>query len=100
MHKEYEIHLTFNKSEWEHLKSFENELLAFGFFFSCIDGDPALGAKPFCYITGYSNRVDELFEAAMGAILTVAPSAPIRTKIERIVYDTKHGIDEIANEKR
>lgn len=72
--------------------------------FSAIDGDPVMGKEVFCYLTSYDESAESLLRrmvrerdrlAAM--LLSDRPHGimAVRMKIERIVYDTKTGRDEV-----
>lgn len=70
-----------------------------GWQYSCIDDDPVMGQKPYCYLTQYNsnpillqkemNTVCEMLEANYVPVL--------RTKIERIIFDSKTSVDEIKD---
>lgn len=63
--------------------------------FSVIDGDPLLGKKPHCYLTGhtitYPFAKDKMEDAVYN--LGIRGVEIIRQKIELIVYDSKTGIE-------
>lgn len=70
-----------------------------GWKFSKIDGDPLMGAKPYCYLTRYEPNEKVLFSEMNAAeVMLKREMVPVlRTKIERIIWDTKTGVDEIVN---
>lgn len=69
-------------------------------WFSQFDSDPGMGAdaeKPYCYLTKYDTNEFRL-QSDMGLVCDVMKNnkVPIlRTKIERIIFDSRTGLDEI-----
>jgi hypothetical protein len=59
--------------------------------FSAIDGDPVLGDKVFCYLTGHTDFVKTALHQLVLLLghLRFHGIEPIRTKIEHIVFDSK-----------
>lgn len=93
----YETHITFPID-----KANEVRLLGKKFNdawkFSQIMGCPLLGMdKPFCYLTSYDTDIKLLMED-IGRIVDEAKNQNIevyRSKVERIIYDTKTGVNEL-----
>lgn len=68
--------------------------------YSCIDGDALMGAKPFCYLTAYEPS-DTLLMVRMLDMKTKLEARDLevlRTKVERIIWDSKTGVDEVSHE--
>lgn len=85
-----EAHITLLKEDAEKLKEFAEKTL-FAWKFSQIDGDPLLGAKPFCYLTKHASAPMELFNEMkyLSDDLTHRGFHVVRTKLERIIFDSK-----------
>jgi hypothetical protein len=65
--------------------------------FSQITGCPLLGPGTYCYLTGYDTDPEDLL-TRMNFVASVVKGRGIpvlRSKIERIVYDTKTGVNEV-----
>lgn len=92
----FEAHLTADVKHADTVEAMVN--LGSGYKFSRIDGDAQMGAKPFCYVTAYEPNADRLLERmkAFETILSAHGVDTLRIKIERIVYDTKTGVDELT----
>jgi hypothetical protein len=92
----HECHLTYDVKDAATVESI-GVAADLNFKFSRIDGDPLMGAKPFCYLTAYHENPTILFGLmnAVALALEKVGISPLREKIERIVYDTKTGINEI-----
>ena len=95
-HKEFEAHMTFNLHHEHRLVGYlrDNPQWAGVFSFSRIAGDPDLGKDTRCYLTAHSNDYSTLRDAMdlVEKELMVFDVKVLRKKIERIVYDTYHGI--------
>jgi hypothetical protein len=89
----YEAHITLDKEYGPRLR----EGLK-GWQYSAIDDDPIMGQKPYCYLTSYDHDPDNLLERMLVVedILAYEMDIPVlRKKIERIIYDSKTGVDEL-----
>jgi hypothetical protein len=65
--------------------------------YSQIEGDALMGPKPYCYLTGYDVDAGVLL-ASVGVAVTVLRQGGVdvlREKIERIIFDTKTGVNEL-----
>lgn len=89
----YEAHITCPREQSEKLKIFCID----GWKYSAFDADPIMGDKPFAYLTAYDAdsglllmRMNYLTKLLRQVGITI-----LREKIERIIYDTKTGVDEI-----
>jgi hypothetical protein len=90
----FEAHITMDKVHGSRLKDGLK-----GWQYSAIDDDPIMGQKPYCYLTAYDpdalnlkyrmDDVVDILETEMGILA-------LRTKIERIIYDSKTGVDELS----
>jgi len=94
----FESHITFNVKDAEKVKLMGEW---YNWKYSQIEGDALLGPKPYCYLTSYEPvlsdlkfRMDKIVEDAKIRAVDV-----LRTKIERIVWDTKTGVDELSPAK-
>ena len=90
----FEAHITFPKHTHKHVEAAgERE----GWVFSAITGCPLLGQGDYCYLTSYDTDSDKLLASMDTVAATLAKQGIIalRLKIERIVYDTKTGVDEL-----
>lgn len=90
----YEAHIT---CDIENAKHVENIGDAQGWKYSAIHGDALLGKKPYCYLTAYEPDAKHLMDRMeLAADYLVEGGVFVyRKKIERIIYDTKTGVDEI-----
>lgn len=90
----YEAHITCHISDWERVQQFATLT---GWKSSRIDGDALLGAKPYCYLTGYNADGHVLLAetVALARNLEQAGAVVLREKVEQIVYDTKTGVNEL-----
>lgn len=86
-----EIHLTFHISQAARVAA----LIEAGFThwkFSEIQGDPVMGAKPFCYLTTYADDA----KSALSRIEHIRPAIRraeiqlLREKIEVIIHDKRY----------
>lgn len=69
-----------------------------GWAYSAITDDPIMGQKPYVYLTAYSPYAKKLL-ADMKATTTKLEEQsikPLRAKIERIIFDSKTGWNEIS----
>lgn len=95
----YEANITMPEFyRWRVLNISMNEKICKDWSFSAIDGDPVMGQNKYCYLTAYNEELPVLFEAMTkaSAVLQSRGVDVIRTKIERIVYDSKTGVDELS----
>ena len=90
----FEAHVTCERAQALEVQRF-GELTDWRF--SAFDADPMLGDKPYCYLTQYSTDAEVLLVEmhTLVRLLIQAGVVVLREKIERIVYDTKTGVDEI-----
>lgn len=94
----YEAHVTFDVQHAETIKEWEG-LFGLEWKYSAFDADPIMGAKPFCYLTGYATNERELLylmRHLTQEILRRHNIVALREKIERIIFDTKTGVNEIG----
>jgi hypothetical protein len=92
----FEAHITLDKEYGPRLR----EGLK-GWQYSAIDDDPIMGQKPYCYLTAYDPDPEDLFERMLVVedILVYEMDIPVlRKKIERIIYDSKTGVDELLTQ--
>ncbi len=90
----FESHITFHISAADTVKAVGD---SYGWKYSQIDGDALMGAKPYCYLTGYAPDGHELHRD-MNAVVNAARKQGVqelRTKIEQIVWDTKTGVNDL-----
>ena len=66
--------------------------------FSAFDADPLMGDKPYCYLTNYDPNAQTLLNSMNDVCdeLKAIGVEVLRRKIERIIYDTKTGVNEIV----
>lgn len=91
----FEAHLTMDLHYAEPARKVAE---TYGWTYSQIAGCPLLGQGTYCYLTHY-NKEAHVLKAQMEAIQRrlTGESVPIlRAKIERIVYDTRTGVDELG----
>ncbi len=90
----FEAHITCPREKSDDVKQFAGLT---GWSFSAIDGDPVMGKQAYCYLTAYRPVAEELLAemAKLSHLLLEANVPVLREKIERIIYDTKTGVDEI-----
>jgi hypothetical protein len=93
----FEAHLTLPKADRD-IASFVGETT--GWTFSEIDGDPLMGAKPYCYLTAYEPDATLLLSRMRGVAHSLRQRgvAVLREKVEQIIYDTKTNVNEIESE--
>lgn len=87
--RKFEAHITCPREDSGVVAERSNE----HWVFSAIDGDPVMGKRPYCYLTGYSTSAEELLGrmTAMAAMLRADGVEVLREKMEEIIYDTKTG---------
>jgi hypothetical protein len=97
----YEAHLTADVAHAETVERIATSI-GLGCKFSRIDGDAQMGAKPFCYVTAYDHDAETLRGKMRTVEIVLAELGvpTLRVKIERIVFDTKTGVDELAMMER
>lgn len=93
----YEAHITFNRSD---IDAVRHEAGPNGWKLSAFDADPLMGDKPFIYLTAYSSDAEQLLASTrhMKGFLAKKGVISLREKIERIVYDTKTGVNELETQ--
>lgn len=94
----YEAHMTFDKKHADDLKHLaETDSDFSGWQYSAIDDDPIMGQKPYCYLTAYNSEAKKLldFMHDIKRILNWEGIETLRLKVERIIYDSKTGVDEM-----
>lgn len=87
----FEAHITVDKVHASRLKEGLD-----GWMYSA--DDPIMGQKPYCYLTNYSKYVKQLasdMEAIADKLEGEMNIPVLSTKIERIVFDSKTGVNEI-----
>ena len=88
----FECHITFENVDAE----LEGQLVKLAqhhrWKTSFIDGDPALGPGKRFFLTSHDRDCANMFNR-MKEVVRSAPVAPVREKIEEIVYDTKYSTD-------
>lgn len=87
----YEAHLTYAEEFGPQVE----QRCPPGWKFSTIAGDPVLGKARYCYLTSHGKFARTLLLRARVAELVLGLPC-LRLKIEKIVYDTKTGIDEVG----
>lgn len=95
----YEAHITCDQA---HARTVEKLASDLGprWVYSVIAGCPLLGQGTYCYLTTYGTDVDVVRALILHAetLLAQRHVPVLRAKIERIVYDTRTGVDETAFE--
>lgn len=101
----YEAHVTFPRATapqlTEALAAYGTDDVMAGFRYSAFDADPVMGDKPFAYLTAYDTDPHRLYARCLGVIGFLAGKyvvGHLRVKVERIVYDTKTGVNELTEE--
>lgn len=91
----FEAHITLDRTDEtiEALKEGFN-----GWAYSAITDDPIMGQKPYVYLTSYSPYVRKLMNEMKDTTTKLEELGikPLRAKIERIVFDSKTGWNEIT----
>lgn len=93
----YEAHLTFDKIHGTEIAKLAESNPPW--VFSQITGCPLLGPGTYCYLTGYDKQSPLTLLADMERLGTLceAQGIPVlRSKIERIVFDSKTGVNEVS----
>jgi hypothetical protein len=91
----FEAHITCDKEDAKQVEDIAQDT---GWFFSVIAGCPLLGKGTYCYLTNYDS--DE--QALLGSMQNVQRQlhrhniVEKRMKIERIIFDTKTGHNELG----
>lgn len=99
----YEAHITFDKVHEKALKDptavLREDFRLSGWQYSAIDDDPIMGQKPYCYLTAYDPDPQNLKRRMLEVSEAVIDHGihGLRFKIERIVYDSKTGVDELTS---
>lgn len=88
----FEAHITYDRVWADQVKILGAEV---GWKFSQTDGDPIMGNRVFCYLTAYDRDPHSLL-ARMNKITAACEMPHERTKIEKIVYDSKTKLDLIS----
>ena len=95
--RRYEAHLTFDKDH--------AEILRHGYYpweYSAIDNDPIMGQHPYCYLTNYGESARDLvvsIDRVTLALWDIYRISPLRSKIEKIIYDSKTGWNQLEQER-
>lgn len=90
----FEAHITLPREQSDEV---EKMALDSGWTYSAIDGDPVMGKQAYCYLTAYDPNDENLLKRMriVTAMLKQRDVHVLREKIERIVYDTKTGVNEV-----
>lgn len=90
----HECHITVPQSFSEKASQVAKVL---GWKTSEIARDPIMGEETFFYLTRHADKADDLFQLALHceSVLRINQVPTLRTKIERIVFDTKTGVNEL-----
>jgi len=88
MDRGYECHLTFDAEQ----ASLVEASCPYGWTFSRIEGDPALGQRLYCYWTAWHGSHGVISdEMAVAISLAKRNGLPlVRAKIEHIIYDQRY----------
>jgi hypothetical protein len=89
--RKFEAHITCPREASSVVESVAGEQWKF----SAIDGDPVMGKKAYCYLTGFANDSGDLLlrmQQKAGEIEDKGIEV-LRLKVEEIIYDTKTGVD-------
>ena len=96
----HEAHMTFPEADAAMVKAISEQFPHWKF--SVIHGCPLLGLdKTYCYLTAYDPEAGAplVWEMDEMAVVAAGYGIPVlRKKVERIVYDTKTGVDELFGE--
>ena len=73
-----------------------------GWIYSEISGCPLLGKGTYCYLTSYDTDDQNLHRRLerIAADCRAQGVEPLRLKIERIIYDTRTGVNELPVSSR
>lgn len=95
----HEAHITLAQGDRDVARELAD---TYAWVFSEITGCPILGQGTYCYLTGYDPDADALWVELtnLAAICRLRGLTVLREKIERIVYDTKTGRDEVSRAVR
>lgn len=99
----FEAHITLDKIHAPQLKEDDAPLRTLwpliGWQYSAIDDDPLMGQKPYCYLTAYDPDAQALLRRMqrVARTLELEGISVLRTKVERIIYDSKTGVDELTD---
>jgi hypothetical protein len=89
----YEAHITLDKAVAPRVKAGLKD-----WQYSAIDDDPIMGQKPYCYLTAYDPDA-KMLKARMDQVVDILNTEMgievLRTKVERIIFDSKTGVDEL-----
>jgi hypothetical protein len=90
----FESHITFHINDADKVKALGETR---GWKFSQIEGDALMGAKPYCYLTAYDPNERTMFSNMLSVVAAATDQSVgvLRTKIERIIWDSKTGVDEL-----
>lgn len=90
----FEAHITCKREDSETVEGFADSVDNF-WKFSAIDGDPVMGKRPYCYLTGYDTNPLRLLARlqTVSQCLKKQKVEILREKIEQIIYDTKTNYD-------
>jgi hypothetical protein len=91
----FEAHITFERTD-ETVAKLKDGFN--GWSYSAITDDPIMGQKPYVYLTNYSPFAKKLLidmKETVGKLDTEGIKA-LRTKIERIIFDSKTGWNEVT----
>lgn len=91
----FEAHITCNRADAQRVAQIGK---GEGWSYSAFDADPIMGDKPYSYLTAYSKDQFDLLARMQStcARLEYDGVHVLRSKIERIVYDTKTNFNELA----
>lgn len=94
----FEAHITYDRILRPKVEPIGESL---GWKGSAIDPDPIMGDKPYAYLTAYDTDPKRLLTRMDDVVAAMAHLEPcvvaLRLKIERIIYDTKTGVDELTH---
>lgn len=93
----YEAHITYDRKHADYVIKLSERT---GWKFSQIDGDPVLGHEVRCYLTHYDvDAYGLLHEMNDVVYMSTSDDIPhLRRKIERIIFDSVTGIDQLSSE--
>lgn len=95
MKEEFECHITIALPESEQIhykvEAMKLRVEAVKWSFSCIEGDPQLGQRTFCYATAYYADADTAIEMtnAVATVLSGKGLNVVRRKVEHVIYDSR-----------
>jgi hypothetical protein len=93
----FEAHITFDRAKSKLVQGLADDTGG-KWKVSAFDADPIMGDKPYCYLTAYDKDEIMLLDrmSQVAGLAEVRGIPVLRQKIERIIYDTKTGVDEIT----